>query len=112
MLISLLAFPVYTFFGPNKLYAFIGGAALSTIVALSAVLINSLAFQYKGKTFYRLILGGMALRLGLVGAVLFVVWKFTSLHLITFLVSLMIFYVLLQVVEIRFFQRSILKTKH
>ena len=112
LFILIVSFPVYKLLGLNKLLAFLWGAFFSLFITIFAFTVNSWAFRFSGKSFYRLVLGGMFLRFVVVGIVLFGVWRYTSLHLITFLISLMAFYVLFQAIEIRYFQKNLLKNKN
>jgi len=68
------------------------------------------AFDKPNKTFFNVVLGGMGIRfLFLIGA-LFFVWKFTQIHLLAFIISLVVFYLTLQMFEIRYIQKE-LKTR-
>ncbi len=109
LFILIVSLPVYKLLGLNKLLAFLWGAFFSLFITAFAFAVNSWAFRFGGKSFYRVVLGGMFLRFLIVGIVLFGVWRYTQLHLITFLISLMAFYVLFQAIEIRYFQKNLLK---
>lgn len=109
LLILVLAYPVKAYFGPDRFHAFIWGAVLSTIIILFAFVSNLWALSRQGQTFLRAVLGGMLARFVMFGAALFCVWKFTSLDLTAFVISLMGFYFVLQFVEVRYIQKTILK---
>ncbi|MFQ5636628.1 MAG: hypothetical protein ACE5IR_01370 [bacterium] len=68
------------------------------------------AFRKPSKIFYKVVLGGMGLRFFVLMLSLFIVWKFTDIPLIGYVVSLVGFYLALQFVEIRFIQKE-LKTR-
>ncbi len=108
-LVVILAYPILTYFSPDIFHAFVWGAILSFFIILFAFFINSWALKRSGKAFYRAVFGGMAVRFLLVTLSLFYVWKFTELNLIVFVVSLMGFYLLLQILEIRYIQKNLLK---
>lgn len=68
------------------------------------------AFDKPNKIFFNVVFGGMGIRfLFLIGAFFFV-WKFTQIHLLAFIISLVGFYLTLQMFEIRYIQRE-LKTR-
>lgn len=69
------------------------------------------AFAKSTNVFLAVILGGMFLRFILLGAVLFVVLRFTALHFISFLLSLIGFYFVLQLFEIRVIHRELVRGK-
>jgi hypothetical protein len=70
------------------------------------------AFVKSTPQFYRAIFGGMAIRFIFFIAVLFVIYKFTSLSLAAFILSFVVSYVVFQIFEIRFIVNQLKKQKH
>lgn len=83
------------------------GYLVSLLNIASAYFSLKWAFDKSTTTFFAVVLGGMGIRILILGAALFFVWKFTQIPLVGFVVSLVGFYLLLQFVEIRFVHRSL-----
>ena len=64
------------------------------------------AFSKPMKTFLAITLGGMMLRFLLLGAVLFLVMRYTDIHFISFVISLVAFYFILQLFEMSFIRKN------
>jgi len=89
----------------------IGGKALvgATFLGFALSLINTIfgyssirwGFGRSTKTFFLVVLGGMAMRLVVFGLALYLIWRFTHLPLLGFIISFILFYLLLQYYEVR-----------
>ncbi len=91
--------------------AVVYGFFVSLINIASAFFSIKWAFDKPLRTFFAVVLGGMGIRMLVLATALFFVWKFTQIPLIGFIVSLVIFYLLLQFIEIRFVQKSLADRK-
>lgn len=65
------------------------------------------AFNKSNKTFFTVVLGGMGIRFVFLVLALFFVWKFLPVPLTGFIVSLVCFYLMLQVFEVRYIQKQL-----
>jgi hypothetical protein len=83
------------------------GYAISLANMLFALYSLTWAFDKPNNTFFSVVLGGMGIRFVFLGAALFFVWKFTQVPFLAFVVSLVGFYLTLQIFEIRIFQKKL-----
>lgn len=95
----------------DLIMAVVYGFFVSLINIASAFFSIKWAFDKPLRTFFAVVLGGMGIRMLVLATALFFVWKFTQIPLIGFIVSLVIFYLLLQFIEIRFVQKSLADRK-
>ena len=112
--LSLLAVSVLTLNIAGKddlIVGVAGGFAVSLLNISFAYFSLAWAFDKPVKTFFAVVLGGMGIRVAILGAALFFVWKFSLAPLGGFIVSLVVFYLILQIIEIRFIQRSLANRK-
>ena len=110
-LVALTAYPIIKFYGFDAFIAVAAGAGVGSFVILFAFVANSWAFSRSTKDFYRVVLGGMLVRFVLVGAILFVFWKFVEIDFIAFVTSFLGFYLLLHFVEIHYLQKRLVGKK-
>lgn len=78
-------------------FVYIGIAFIST----------SKAFARSSASFYRLFFGGLVIRFIFFIATLFVVYKFTSISILAFAISFILFYVIFQGFEIRYIWKKL-----
>lgn len=110
MLVVTIAFVNY--FGNSRLVLGVFyGYLVSLINILFAFFSIKWAFDKSNKTFFAVILGGMGIRFVILVFALFFVWKFAQIPLIGFIVSLIGFYLTLQLFEIRFIQKELASRK-
>jgi hypothetical protein len=109
LIISLI--PV-NYFGNSRLA---WGVFYGYLVSLCNILFSFFsikwAFNKSTTTFFAVVLGGMALRFVIVILALFIALKFAQIPIIGFIVSLVGFYLTLQVFEIRFVQNELKSRK-
>ena len=109
LLISLL--PV-RYFGSSQLACGVFyGYLVSLINILFAFFSIKWAFNKSTKTFFAVVLGGMGVRFAVLITALFLVWKFIQVPLLSFIVSLVCFYLTLQFFEVRFIQKELNSNK-
>jgi len=102
---------VYYFSGVKYISGVVSGYFISLMNMLFAFFSMKWAFNKSNKTFFKVVLGGMGIRfLVLMGAIFFV-WKFVHIPFIAFIISLIGFYLMLQVFEIKFIQSELLNRK-
>ena len=65
------------------------------------------AFDKPNSTFFAVVLGGMGVRFLILIAALFFVWKFVQIPFVAFIVSMVGFYLTLQIFEILFIQKAL-----
>jgi hypothetical protein len=99
--------PVIFFGKSNLAWGVVGGYLVSLVNILFAFFSIKWAFHKPVKTFFAVVLGGMALRFAILALALFVVWKFLQVPLWAFAISMVGFYLTLQFFEVRFIQREL-----
>jgi len=82
---------------------------ISFSVILFAYYLNQWAFQKSNKVFFRALVGGMVARIVIVVALIFLVWRFFHFSPTLFLVSLIAYYLIFQIMEARFLQKQMQK---
>lgn len=82
---------------------------ISFLVILFAYYMNQWAFQKSTKVFFRVLLGGMIVRIVLVVFLIFLVWQFFHFSATLFLISLIAYYLIFQIIEARFLQKQMQK---
>ncbi|HNW58120.1 MAG TPA: hypothetical protein PKI62_00420 [bacterium] len=107
----LLFIVVHRYGGAGMTRSYVLGYLISLGNILFSLISIRWAFHRKIKTFYAVILGGMALRFLVFAAVAWLVIAVLHWPLIGFLVSFILYYLFLQYHEIRFIN-SELKEKH
>ncbi len=96
--------PLYFWRGTAFLLAPAIGGAISFLVILSAYYLNRWAFRKSHKVFLRALVGGMVARIVLAVGLFFGAWWFLKLPPALFLISLIVYYLIFQVLEARFIQ--------
>ncbi len=94
--------PVYKFGEPSLLKSYLLGYAISLVNILFSMSSIQWAFRRKLKTFYAVVLGGMALRFLMLAIAAYLVIAVLRWSLTGFLISFILFYVFLQYHEIRY----------
>ncbi len=93
---------VYLYGDASLAWGAIVGCAICTINALAGCFSAIWAFDKPQGVFLKAVLGGMAVRIFAIGLVFFLLVRFTSINVVGFTLSLFAFYVLFQVLEVRF----------
>ena len=96
------AYPLYTYPDPRLAFAVAVGAAICTANVLVGCFSAVWAFDRSDAAFFKALFGGMLARMAGIGVAFVVLIKFTDLHVSALTLSLFFFYVLFQVLEIRF----------
>ncbi len=82
---------------------------MSLFVILLAYYLNRWAFQKSNKVFFRVLVGGMVARIVIVVALIFLVWWLFQLSPTLFLISLIAYYLIFQIMEAMFLQKQMRK---
>jgi len=101
-----VGYPLYTWGGPDLL---ISAVVSCLICAVNALVGGWIAWWAKGKdqsTFLKAVFGGMTIRLFIVLILFFSVVKLAELNVFSLTLSLFLFYILFQILEIRFFTKQ------
>lgn len=101
-----IGYPLYTWGGSDLLMS----AMVSCLIcAVNALVGGWIAWWAKGKdqnTFLKAVFGGMTIRLFIVLILFFSVVKLAKLNVFSLTLSLFLFYILFQILEIRFFTKQ------
>ena len=95
-------YPVYTYWGRSMLEAAALGCAIATVNVLIGGASAFWAFDKPQNVFLKTLLGGMALRMIAICVVFVLVTKLTALPVVGLGLSLFLFYIIYQALEIRF----------
>ena len=96
-------YPLYLWQGTNVLIAAGVGCAICTLNALAGAWLAMWGMGRDNRTFMTVVFGGMGIRLIIVLIFFFVALKLVKLHVFSLTLSLFLFYVVFQILEIRFF---------
>jgi len=92
---------------PELVESIVYGYLVSLANVLFAFFSMKWAFKQSNTTFFAVILGGMGVRFSVLLAALFFVWKFVQIPFVAFIVSMVGFYLTLQIFEILFIQKAL-----
>lgn len=111
VLLLLILLVIHFFFDPNWTREAIFGWLISMGIFLLGIISINWSFNRSLKTFMGVVLGGIFLRFVLIGVVIYLFMRFTTMHLIAFVLTFFAFYFLYQVFEIRFIHIRLSKGK-
>jgi len=103
--------PVIYFGNTRIAWGVFYGYLVSLVNILFAFFSIKWAFNKSTKTFFAVVVGGMGVRFLILIVTMFIVWKFVEVPLSAFALSLVLFYLTLQIFEIRFIQRELQSKK-
>ncbi|MEE2754277.1 MAG: hypothetical protein VX910_09860 [Candidatus Latescibacterota bacterium] len=98
-------YAVYQWWGVEMVQAAAVGCAVSSLNVLAGCGSAVWAFDKPQTVFLKAVLGGLTLRMMLIGATLFALLKFTDLSARGLTLSLFFFYLVYQILEVRFLVR-------
>ncbi len=102
---------VYIFLSKGYFIAVSIGYFLSVVNIISGYLSIKWAFRRDNKTFYLTVFGGLGIRLLLFVFALFFMFYFSTLPILGFVLSFIIFYILMQFNEIRLINQELKSVK-
>jgi len=111
VLLLLILIPIYLFSGVNRSSEIILGYVVSLLIFILGFISINWAFNKSLKIFMAIVLGGMFFRFILIAMALFLFIRFTDIHILYFILSFVIFYLIYQVYEIRFINMRLSKGK-
>jgi len=111
LLLAVSVFSVNYFGGRHLVAGVVYGYLISLVNVLFAFFSIKWAFNKSNKTFFTVVLGGMGMRFLILMIAIFFVWRFAQIPFTAFIISLIGFYLTLQVFEIRFIQKKLLNRK-
>ena len=103
--------PVLYFGNSRMAWGVFYGYLVSLANILFAFFSIKWAFSKSTKTFFAVVVGGMGVRFLILIVTMFIVWKFVQVPLSAFALSLVLFYLTLQIFEIRFIQKELQSKK-
>lgn len=96
------AYPLYAYASAPMVLGVALGCAICTVNVLVGGLLAVRAFEKPQPAFLRIFFGGMAARMAGIGLVFFLLVKYSDVHVLGLTVSMFLFYVVFQILEIRF----------
>jgi hypothetical protein len=87
-------------------WGFFYGLFVSAILALGSFYSLRWAMSRSHQIFLKTLLGGMLARLVIIGIAMIWVWKFSTIDALTFTVTLLISYIIFQIIEIVIVQKQ------
>lgn len=93
---------LYLYRDPTLAWGAVVGCAICTVNALAGCFSAIWAFDKPQGVFLKAVLGGMAVRILAIGLSFFLLVRFTGINVVGLTLSLFAFYVLFQVLEVRF----------
>ncbi len=109
IVLLLILLVVDTIFKQNKSHEIVLGYLISLAIFILGFLSIDWAFKRSLKIFMGVVLGGMFFRFVLIGVVLFLLIRFTDIHILSFVLAFFIFYIIYQCYEIRFINLKLQK---
>lgn len=109
LLLTLLV--VHFLLEPDRTKEIVLGCLISLAIFLAGFISINWSFGRSLKTFMGVVLGGMFFRFILIGAVLFLLIRFTKIHILSFVLAFFVFYLIYQIFEIRFIHVKLSKGK-
>jgi len=87
---------------PAITWALVLAPLIIVVNSYSGVLLAWKGFKASQSTFFKMVFGGMGVRLLLLGAIIALIYKFGHLNFVVFLLALMIYYFVLLIIEVLF----------
>ena len=100
-------YPLIVYGGAGVLKAAVIGAVLATINVLLGYAAIEYSFGKSTTTFFKFMLGGMAIRMLTIAGILVVLLKVLGFHPVALITSLGIFYVAFMILEVIYIQKKI-----
>ncbi len=102
VVLVLAAYPIYAYTGAASLIGVLAGCGIAALNVLAGCLTSVWAFEKPQRVFFKTVLGGMLIRLIGVGLVFLLLIKYTDVDTLALTLSLISFFAIFQVFEIRF----------
>ena len=105
VILALGVYPIYVYADAASLLGFVTGCGIGALNVLAGCLSAVWAFEKPHGVFMRTVLGGMLIRLIGVGLAFLLMIKYTHVDTLSLTLSLISFFVVFQILEIRFLAR-------
>ena len=102
VVLVLAAYPIYAYTGAASLIGVLAGCGIAALNVLAGCLTSVWAFEKPQRVFFKTVLGGMLIRLIGVGLAFLLLIKYTDVDTLALTLSLISFFAIFQVFEIRF----------
>ena len=109
--ILIIAYPIWHLLGETSFWSVFFGCWVGAFNIILAYIFNQRALNKSSGVLLKSILFGMSIRLLVVAAATVYCAKFTELKLIEFIVALLIYYMFLQIFEVRYIQTLLISGK-
>ena len=96
----LSAYPAIKYAASVQIYSFIAGFLISLVNAVLGFSLNEMAFKKSARNFVVIIVGGMGIRMIILGIFLVILLQFPLFELASLLASVFFFYILYMSIEI------------
>ena len=90
-------------------YEIISGYVVSILVFLGGVISIQWSFKKSIKVFMSVVLGGIIVRFLVIAIIIYLILKYTTLHIIYFIITFVFFYLVFQFFEFQFINKKIKK---
>ncbi len=111
VVLFLILIVIYLIFDGNKSSEIIFGFIVSLIIFILGFFSINWAFKKSLKLFMATVLGGIFVRFALIAVALFLFMRYTDIHILYFILSFFVFYIIYQFYEIRFINMKLSKGK-
>ncbi len=111
VVLFLILIVIYLIFDGNKSSEIIFGFIVSLIIFIFGFFSINWAFKKSLKLFMATVLGGIFVRFALIAVALFLFMRYTDIHILYFILSFFVFYIIYQFYEIRFINMKLSKGK-
>jgi len=98
--VILSVYPTVKYAATVQIYSFIAGFIISVVNAVIGYSLNEMAFKRSAKSFLVIVVGGMGIRIVILGIFLVILTQFPVFELTSLIASVFFFYVLYMAIEI------------
>lgn len=101
------AYPLHAYGSPRLIWSVVVGCGVCVLNVLAGCTAIAWAIRRPRKVFFSAVLGSMGIRMALIGAVVLVLVKTTSIHVAGFIGALFGFFFVFQALEVLFLTRRL-----
>lgn len=110
-MLLLSAFPILHFFDRGVLHAVIAGSLVGLLNIFIAYFFNKRAFLVEKEKLLKVFFSGIILRFFIIAVIFLLVASLSNLNLLAFSLSVIVFYLVLQVYELNYLNAQLSKKK-
>ncbi len=100
------AYPLYVYGSPRLTWSVAVGCGICVLNVIAGCVAISWAIRRSHRVFFQTVFGSMGIRMVLIGIALFLLIRYTDVHVAGFVGALFVFYVLFQTMEVFFLVRG------